>query len=425
MNQPLFRPEVLAERQTQWLGTVLLAPRLSYRLFATFAAFAILAMVALLFVGTYTRKAHIVGWLVPSLGLVQVFAPQTAVVSKIAVTEGSEVHKGDRLLVLSTELQSSARGATQSAIAGRLEARRSSLSEGRQELERLGVQREQSLAERLSALGVQLAELDSSVALQTERVRIARDAEARQREIHARGLISDREFQAATEGRLDQESHLRELTRSRAAAKGEYLTLQGELQDQPLQSRTDVANVDREIAQVEQDLAEVESRREIMIPAPESGTVTSIQAENGGRADPKVPLMTLVPAGSTLEAHLFSPSRSIGFLRPGQRVVLQFEAYPSQKFGTYEGVVTSISRSSINPGELPTQIAGLTRLTGSSSEPVYRITVGLKRQSVSVYGRAVPLQPGMLLEADVLIERRRLVDWILDPVYRITRSHAS
>ena len=29
-DTPLFRPEAVAERQTQWLGTVLLAPRLSH-----------------------------------------------------------------------------------------------------------------------------------------------------------------------------------------------------------------------------------------------------------------------------------------------------------------------------------------------------------------------------------------------------------
>lgn len=418
MNEPLFRPEAMAERQTQWLGTVLLTPRLSYRLFAAFAGFAMLGVLALLVFGHYTRKARIVGWLVPELGLVQVFAPQSAVVTRIEVAEGAEVHKGDPLLVLSTEVRSSARGPMQAAIAKRLQARRRSLIEAQRELATLGTQRSRSYGDRLVALGSQLAELDSSIALQSERVRIARQAEARQSEVHDRGLISDREFQVATEGRLEQESRLRELTRNRIAVRGDYLALQGELQDLPLKSRTEVANVDREIAQIEQELEEVEARREIVIPASESGTITSIQAENGGRADPNVPLMSLVPAGSKLEAHLFSPSRSIGFLRPGQSVRLRYEAYPYQKFGHYEGTLTSISRSSMSPSELPSQVAGLTRLTGTSTEPVYRINVALASQTVTVYGKPVPLQPGMLLSADVLIEKRRLISWILDPVLR-------
>src|SRR5689334_25405443 len=119
----------MAERQTQWLGTVLLAPRLSYRLFAAFAGIATLAIVALLFVGSYTRKAHIVGWLVPEGGLVQVFAPQSAVIRQISVTEGSQVRKGDPLIVLSSELQSAARGATQTTIASQLRTQLASLRE--------------------------------------------------------------------------------------------------------------------------------------------------------------------------------------------------------------------------------------------------------------------------------------------------------
>jgi membrane fusion protein len=30
------------------------------------------------------------------------------------------------------------------------------------------------------------------------------------------------------------------------------------------------------------------------------------------------------------------------------------------------------------------------------------------------------LQPGMQLEADVLIERRRLIEWVLEPLFTLT-----
>lgn len=424
VNEPLFREEVLAERQAHWLGTVLLTPQLSYRLFAAFAGVATLAMFALLFFGSYTRKARIRGWLVPRQGLVQVFAPQAGVITMISATEGAEVHKGDVLLVLSTELRSAARGATQGEIARRLESRRRSLLEARSQLERMGSQRSRSLGGRLAALGSELAQFDSSIALQEERVRLVQKSEARKREIHDTGLISDQELQAALESRLEQETRLRDLRRARIASQRERLVLESDLEDAPLKSRTDVANVDRDIAQVEQDLAAVEARREIVIPAPESGTITSVQAERGGRADPNVPLVSLVPAGSKLVAHLFSPSRSMGFLRPGQRVLLRYDSYPYQKFGRYEGMLAGISRSALNPRELSAQLAGLTSLTGSD-EPVYRVTVSLGSQAVTVYGRPVSLQPGMQLEADVLIEKRRLIEWVLNPWFSLTGTRKS
>ena len=68
--------------------------------------------------------------------------------------------------------------------------------------------------------------------------------------------------------------------------------------------------------------------------------------------------MTLVPAGALLEARLYGPSRAIGFVRPGQRVLLRYDAYPHQKFGHYAGTVTAVSRATVSPGELAGLSAG-------------------------------------------------------------------
>ena len=54
------------------------------------------------------------------------------------------------------------------------------------------------------------------------------------------------------------------------------------------------------------------------------------------------------------------------------------------------------------------------------SEPLYLISVALESQSITAYGVDQPLQAGMLLEADVLQERRRLYEWVLEPLLSIT-----
>ena len=418
-DQPLFRPEALAERQTRWLGTVVLAPQLSYRLFTLFAALASAAILGLLFFTDYTRKERVNGWLVPQHGLVQVFSPQPGVVTEIHVEEGAQVRKGDRLLVISAELQSSALGATQTEIAHRLASRRSSLQQDRLQLEKLGAQQSQSLTARVRALVAEQTQLKNEIDLQRSRIRLAEKSEARLQELHQRRLISDEQLQAAEVARLEQDSKLQALERMRITTERERLTLQGELKDLPLKTAADIANVDRAIAQVEQELAEAEARREIVVMAPAAGTVSTLLAERGSRPNGTMPLLSIVPAGSQLEAQLFSPSRAIGFLHPGQRVLLRYQAYPYQKFGHYEGAIASISRSAINPAELPAQLAGLTSLF-VGTEPVYRITVSLNEQDVTAYGKPVPLQPGMQLEADILIESRRLIEWVLDPLYTLT-----
>jgi membrane fusion protein len=44
------------------------------------------------------------------------------------------------------------------------------------------------------------------------------------------------------------------------------------------------------------------------------------------------------------------------------------------------------------------------------------VVVALEREDVDAYGKKMPLRPDMLLKADIILERRTLVQWILQPL---------
>lgn len=420
----LFRSEVLAQRQTQWLGTVMLAPRASFRWFTLFAIAAASAILALLFFADYTRTARINGWLLPQGGVVRVHAPRPGIVNNLNVKEGARIRKGDALLTLSDELQSTTLGATQAQISLRLGERRASLADEREQQARLLAQQGRALASRTGALRLEQLQLERDIELLQQRVAIAGRAEAMHREQVALGFISEMRLQQVQAELLDQRGRLGAAERSRLAAIRERQMIEAELADLPLKFGKETSTLVRGIAQLEQERAESEARREIVVLAPHDGTVTAIHAVPGAKADTGTPLLSIVQPGMQLEAHLYGPSRTMGFVRPGQRVLLRYEAYPYQRFGHHVGVVASVSRAALSPGELPPQLAGMGNLTGlvagAASEPIYRITVNLDSQSVMAYGAPLPLQPGMTLEADVTLERRRLFEWVLDPLYTIT-----
>jgi membrane fusion protein len=418
-QQPLFRSEVIEERRSQWLGTVLLAPRISQAVFTVFGVATATALLALLFFAEYPRKARISGWLVPDRGLVRIFPPVPGVIAQLGVVEGSEVERGKPLLAISTEVQSQSLGATQEEIARRLATRKNSLIEERRLQEQLYALQANELTDRLAAIRAEQDNLERERDLQRVRVKLAEESEIRQRRLRERGIVSVDRLQQAIEQKLDQALNLRALERNWAAIQGERLELEGEIRNRPLQYRARLAEIDRDIAALEQQLAETEASRQIVILAPQTGTVTAIQAAVGGSVTTSTPLLSIVPAGSQLQAQLFSPSRAIGFVRVGQRVLLRYEAFPYQKFGHYEGVVASASRSAVSSSELTQQLFG-TLSVGTANEPVYRITVTLQSQTATAYGEPVPLQPGMRLEADVVIESRRLIEWVLDPLYTLT-----
>jgi membrane fusion protein len=115
-----------------------------------------------------------------------------------------------------------------------------------------------------------------------------------------------------------------------------------------------------------------------------------------------------MPPNSTLKAELYVPTRAVGFVRAGQPVRVLYDAFPYQSFGTYGGRIETVSQTILTASDVSGPI--------SLSEPAYRVTARLDRPDVDAYGRRVPLQPGMLLKADIILEKRSLLKWLLDPL---------
>src|SRR3569623_1037662 len=187
--------------------------------------------------------------------------------------------------------------------------------------------------------------------------------------------------------------------------------LRGELAGHAPEAANRRAAIARDIEALEQQLTEYESRRRVVITAPTAGTVTAILAERGQTAVPTAPLLSILPEQAVLEAQLLVPSRAIGFIEPGQRVALRYEAFPYQRYGSAQGRIKEIARTLITPGEVNLPVA--------LREPVYRVTVSLDAQYIDADRQRLARQSGMLLDADVWRDRRRIIEWVFDPLYSV------
>jgi membrane fusion protein len=212
---------------------------------------------------------------------------------------------------------------------------------------------------------------------------------------------------------LDQQQRLADLDRAQGATQRDLDAARAALRELPLQAARELQAGQRDIAMLEQDLAENDARRRVLVRAPQDGTVTAITAEPGQPAALNQALASLLPAGSALEAELYAPSRAAGFVKPGMPVLLRYQAYPYQKFGQAHGRVREVSASAMRPDELA-------QASGPAAEPMYRVRVALERQAVTAYGAERPLMSGATLDATVLLERRRLYEWVLEPLYTIS-----
>lgn len=164
------------------------------------------------------------------------------------------------------------------------------------------------------------------------------------------------------------------------------------------------------------NLVENDMNHRQVIVASVAGVTTAVQGSVGEMASATRPLVQVIPSGSVLEAHLFAPSRAVGFLSEGEAVIIRIHSFPFQKFGTLTGTVVSVSQAAVPANELLR--IGDVQTGGGRGEPLYTVVVRLAAQSIDAYGVARPLRAGMLLDADILLQRRKLFEWAIDPRQR-------
>ena len=408
-SRSLFRPEALEAQRQQWLGRVQLVRPLSLRVLTAGVVLVAASLVAFLSLAQYTRKSTAAGVLVPDRGLIRLVPAAAGTVLERRISEGQAVQAGELLFIVGVDrplLEPVAQAQVQRSLT---ERRRSLEGAARQEQDLVRA-RQLALERRVQALELEQAQIDSETGLQKQRLALAEQSLARLESLQSQQFISDAQVQAKTEEVLGLRAAAQALARQRAALGRERAELEGELRTLPLTAGGTVGSLERDLALLSQEAAEQDGEHRLVVRAPQAGTVSAVLAEPGQSVTPASALASLVPEGATLQAHLFAPSSAVGFVRPDQPVRLRFEAFPYQKFGHQPGHVVQVSRTPLAASEL----AALSLpAVAAGGEPMFRITVALDESPAP---QAMPLAAGMRLQADVLLERRRLIEWLFEPL---------
>ncbi|MFN3703502.1 HlyD family secretion protein [Thermomonas sp.] len=414
MSESLFRREALEAKRGSWLGSISLAQPLPLWAMTAFATGAALAIGLFMTLGSYTRRSTVVGQLVPTRGLATVLAPATGVVTELDSAEGGRVRAGQTLAVVSLPRATVNEGDTAAAMAMRLARRQQGLQDAHRAQSQLLDAKAGGLLAQLDAARRELAQLEQEIATRQGQVRIADETLQRLRQLQADKYVSALQVKQQEAAWLQAVSDVQAMQRQAITARRSLVQLQQARQELPGQRLASDADFQRDLAALEQEQVETEARGALAISAPVTGVIATQLVKPGQAVQAGQPLLSLLPGNGTLEAELLVPSRAIGFIEPGDKVLLRYQAYPYQKFGHQQGRIVRISRSALSPGELGVLVGN-----AQSGEPFYRVTVALARQTITAYGKPEALKPGMLLEADVLGEKRRLIEWVFEPLYSL------
>ena len=396
----LFRKEVV-EKQTQRLyGEVRLDTPLSHWTITLLLSLLFIGLLIFLLFASYTRKQTVIGWLAPDKGLVRIVSSQEGVIQEVHAKEGDVVAAGARLVTLDFD---NALTDGRSAATVKLESLNAQYNEVYERLAPLQKQydaKERQLRARVESLKVELAAVQQQERAQKQRVRIADQVRGRYRALAAEDNASDIEVLEHEEALLILTQNQTQLGRERLAITRQIEEAEGVLVDLPGDRQAAASELRNQLETLSRQRAEYEASRSIVLTAPVAGSIAAAPLRKGQTAGGGRMLMALIPEGGYLQVELFVPTSAAGFVKSGQDVNLRLDAFPHQKFGVVRGTVNTISRSVYNPSELPISVA--------LEEPVYSVTVDIEEQSISFNDDRFPLQAGMLLKADILLERRRM-----------------
>jgi len=407
MTDSLFRHEVLAAKRSSWLGGISLAQPLSLWVLAGFAVFAATLIVGLLVFGEYTRRSKVAGQLIPDLGLSTVVAPTAGVVARLFPEEGDTIGAGDSLTLINVPRAMASGGDALALLREGMETRRDSMTLlGQSQAAQIDAQ-VAGYGRQLATARRELAQIENEIATRGQQVRIGKENIERYRQVAVEKFVSQLQLDQQEQATLELINAQQSLERQATSIRGSIARLQQTLQELPAQKQALLATGSRDMAILDQERVQQEASGELLLKAPVAGLVASRMIEVGQAVQVGQPLMAILPKGSQLQAQLMVPSSAVGFIEPGDQVLMRYQAFPYQKFGHHAGKVLRVSRSATTP-------AG-----GQGGEPYYRVLVELDRQSVTAYGNSEPLRPGMVLDADILGERRKLYEWVLEPLYSL------
>ncbi len=378
--------------------------------------------------GKVARKVRVPGILMAQMGTLELSAPTAGVLLSQTVQEGEWVQQGQTLFVINTD-KATPEGSASALLASHLAQRRTTLLSERASRQSQHAQRLLHITERIRSLSLESEQATQEQALAKRRVELAHKTWRRFEQMAHEGFVSDIQAQNKQEELIDLQSRLENTQRNGTALTREHRAAQAELNNLQKQGAIDLLQVDRSLASLDQETAENQLRKTSSVLAPQAGQISTLHLPLGAVIQAGQTIASMVPqtepqppqlqAHAPLIAALFAPTRTAGFIQPGQEVWLRLAAYPYQKFGLAKGRVVKISGTPIAPQDLPHGQGNALLASTQSNEPLYRIQVALASQHVVAFGEQHLLRPGMTLEADVIHDVRGIWEWIFEPLLAI------
>lgn len=412
MGDALFRPEVMAARQGAQFGRAIFYQPLSVRLMVFFLLVVVVSFLLFAANAELKQTERVRGYLTSTGGEVKVYGRRVGVLTELFVGDGDAVKAGDILAALS-DPQHDQHGREQAALTlqqidfqlGQL-ARRKEVVASRFDAQIIQVR------QQLRGIENALQLLRSEQQIRNHRVELSGHDLQASNKLRASNTISEREHRqtASSLYLLQQQAKAGELAIARQ--RQAMAEARQQLEVLPLQAQEELLVLDAAMSQLHARRHDAQSQLRFTIAATRDGIVSNVIARKGDIIDTSEPLLTLLHPDSVLEAWLYLPSSALANIDAGSEIMISYDAYPYQTYGSFPAQIFSVADSAMDPREFlfPVDIR----------EPVYLVRAHIRDQGLA-HSSTNRFRPGMQFTADIVTGEQSVMERLLAPMSGLGR----
>lgn len=413
MNSPLFRQEVIDAGRQRLTGTVIAAVPPSARVYTGFILAVVAALGVLLTFGSYAKRAQVRGVIAYAQGVARITPPGEAKIEKVHVREGDKIAAGAALLTVSLTQGRDAGGEGVASQLIEIDRQYSELMRQRDLSTVLASTETLSLQNQQKSISQSLESFIRQQRLMAEQVRLNEAQLSRSQRLIKQGAATKAELEEKEAALLTRKLELETLAERIISQREALKTIDAQIAARGIGADQSGSQLAERMAALSEQRARLLRQDKLQLTAPVSGVVGDLAVRPGQHVDASTVLAAVVPASGALEVQLFAPSSAVGFVRPGQKVRLMFDAFPYEKYGTGSGTVTWVST-------VPSAPAGLQQT--APGEPVFRVRVRINADQETLRFPAGQLRDGMTLSANLILENRSLWEVFFEPVLKAMRT---
>lgn len=421
MANNLYRKEAIEYKKNHWKGKALMLAGIPAWLVCTLSFLFLSVLIITLTTCSYTQRIDVRGEVITLPHSINVYAPQQGFVVKKYIETGDIVRKGTPLYEIDVSRSTVFGNVTDEMTAVINEK----ITNAEDIIEKILKNKD----ETLEALRSQVRQYEASL---KETKQMLNDTDTGLKKMKAnlasydtylkQGLITKDQYNYQHSLYFQQQSTYQSLISQKMQLETQLTQIKSDLVVKSADFDNQISGQKNQINDYKNQRVESNANGNAVIKATTDGKIESVAVTVGQMVDKGSSLTQIKPTGN-IEYFLilWLPNNSIPYIKKGDIVNIRYDAFPSDKFGQFPGIVESISSIPASRQEM-SEYTNVVTNPNQQELALYKAIIKIKNKKIDYNGKKLELSNGLKAQAIVFLEKRPLYLWMFSPFHKIKQS---